>query len=109
MKVELSGDHWVEMREADDLRAGDRLAVKRVIKIVRGEEGTSVFTGAVDDEQRVALLGRIITSWSYEGRPIPSEAMSPEASIEQLPLVDFNKLCSLLDDHMKAIDYTPSD
>lgn len=121
MRVELPDGNWVEMRDADELRTGDKLAVKRAMKIpVRSSGGnqptgddvnstTMNMSGAFTDEMRVAMLGRIVTAWSYEGWPIPSLALSAEAAVEQLPIPVYDALCDAIKPHMDAIDYSPSE
>lgn len=109
MKIDLPDGNWVEMRGVEDLRTGDKLAVKRASKIPRDAEGNVVVSTAFQDEQRIALLSRIITAWSYEGWPIPSVALSPEAAIEQLPINAYDALSDSVKEHMAAIEYTPSD
>jgi hypothetical protein len=109
VRVELDDGNWIELRDADELRTGDKLAVKRALKLPRDENGMIVTTSAITDEQRIAMLGRIITAWSYEGRPIPSEAMSPESAIEQLSIKTYDALCDAIKPHMEAIEYSPSD
>lgn len=109
VKVDLPDGGWAEIKEVKDLRMGDKLAVKRASKIPRDGEGNAIITTAFQDEQRIALLGRIITSWSYEGWPIPSQAMSPEAAIEQLTLEAYDKLSDAVKEHLSAIEYSPSE
>lgn len=123
MRVDLPDGNWVEMRDVDELRTGDKLAVKRAMKIpVRTKSDDSVtgavasatdavmnMSGAFTDEMRVAMLGRIVTAWSYEGWPIPGQALSAEAAIEQLPIKAYDALCDAIKPHMDAIDYSPSE
>jgi hypothetical protein len=109
VKVDLPDGNWIEMRDVDDLRTGDKLAVRRAMKIPRSQDGTTDVTAAFTDEMRIAMLGRIVTNWSYEGWPIPSLALSAESAIEQLPIEVYDKLCDEIKPHMDAIDYSPSE
>lgn len=65
--------HWVEYR--DKLKAGDRFAVQAVAKVELGS-GTDDKRVAsfleMQNDMRNALLGRIITAWSFPD-PIPSQ------------------------------------
>ena len=65
--------NWVEYR--DKLKAGDRFAVQAVAKVELGS-GTDDKRVAsfleMQNDMRNALLGRIITAWSFPD-PIPSQ------------------------------------
>jgi len=73
MKVELPSGAWVEIRT--DLKAGDRFAVQAVaiVELGSGAERTKASFLEMQNDMRNALLGRIITGWSYP-TPIPSDA-----------------------------------
>ena len=65
--------HWVEYR--DKLKAGDRFAVQAVAKVELGSGNTDKRTASfleMQNDMRNALLGRIITEWSFPD-PIPSQ------------------------------------
>lgn len=66
MKVELPSGGFVEYR--DKLMAGDKFAVQDAISIEFKDGVNRTSLGTVND-QRNALLGRIITSWSYGQTP----------------------------------------
>ena len=110
MKVELPGDNWAEIKDADELNTGDKLAVKRAMKVPMSQANGTVaeISGAFTDEMRISMLARIIKEWSFEGLPIPSLSMSPEISIEQLPIKTYDALCDAIKPHMEAIEYSPS-
>lgn len=69
MRIELpskqeNGDpNWVDIRT--DLRVKDRLAVQEVAKIELHEDNNSMSMLAMQNDMRNALLGRIITEWSF--------------------------------------------
>ncbi len=70
--VSKQGDgdpHWVEFR--DQLMALDKFAVEEVATVTVGDGGNKVSMLAMQNDMRNALLGRIITSWSFPA-PIPS-------------------------------------
>ena len=66
MKVELPSGGWVEYREK--LMAGDKFAVQDAVSLEFRESGNRASLGMVND-QRNALLGRIITGWSFGQTP----------------------------------------
>ena len=76
MRVELpstqadGSNNWVELR--DTLMAGDRFAVQDSVSMeVGGEDRRSKVSLGMQNDLRNALLGRIITAWSFPV-PVPS-------------------------------------
>ena len=75
MRVELPSKqadgtgNWVEIRT--DLKVKDRFAVQEVAVFEMGESSNRASLIAMQNDMRNALLGRIITAWSYP-TPIPS-------------------------------------
>ena len=75
MRVELPSKqadgtpNWVEYR--DSLMAIDKFAVDEVATVTMGENGNKVSALAMRNDMRNALLGRIISAWSYPV-PVPS-------------------------------------
>jgi hypothetical protein len=75
MRIELASmqadgtANWVDFRT--DLKVRDRLAVQEVAKIELHETSNSMSMLAMQNDQRNALLGRIITAWSFP-YPIPA-------------------------------------
>jgi hypothetical protein len=69
-RVDLPSGAWVEYR--DQLKVRDRFEVQEVAKVQVGETGNSTSFLAMANDMRNALLGRIITAWSYPV-PIPSQ------------------------------------
>lgn len=110
VKVELPGDNWAELKGPDELNTGDKLAVKRAMRVPMSQATGTVaeISGAFTDEMRITMMTRVIKEWSYEGLPIPSLAMAPEISIEQLPIKAYDALCDAIKPHMEAIEYSPS-
>lgn len=70
-KVELPSGAWVEYR--DKLKAADRFAVQAVVSVEVGGENNRNRAAFLEmqNDMRNALLGRIITDWSY---PVPIPA-----------------------------------
>jgi len=65
-KVELPSGGWVEYR--DKLMAGDKFAVQDAISVEFKDGANRASLGMLND-QRNALLGRIITDWSFGPTP----------------------------------------
>jgi hypothetical protein len=69
MRVELPSKHedgsnnWIDIRT--DLRVKDRLAVQEVATFEIGERSNKASLMAMQNDMRNALLGRIITAWSF--------------------------------------------
>ena len=77
-KIDLPSGAWVEIRE--DLKARDRFEVQKVAKMEFGEEGNrKAALYEMQNDQRNALLGRIITAWSY---PVPVPAQNSFAAAD---------------------------
>jgi hypothetical protein len=68
-RIELPSGGWVEYR--DQLKASDRFHVHDAVTLEFRAEGNRASLGMIND-QRNALLGRIITSWSFPV-PVPSQ------------------------------------
>jgi hypothetical protein len=69
-RIELPSGNWIEYR--DRLLAADRFAVQAVARVELKDSGNSASFLEMQNDMRNALLGRIITKWSYSG-PVPSE------------------------------------
>lgn len=65
-KAELPSGGWVEYR--DKLMAGDKFAVQDAVSLEFRDGGNKTTLGIMND-QRNALLGRIITNWSFGQTP----------------------------------------
>lgn len=89
--VELPSGAWVEYR--DQLRALDRFEVQRVVSVELGEKNRASFL-EMQNDMRNALLGRIITAWSYPG-PVPRDDSFRQADQvigETMDLADYAAL-----------------
>lgn len=109
MRIEMPskqpGDenNWVEIRT--DLKVKDRLAVQEVARVQIGEDGGNSFSAmAMENDMRNALLGRIITAWSYPF-PIPSQNSFAAADIVlgELDLDDYAVLEAEIQPFMNKI------
>ncbi len=83
--------NWIDIRE--DLKVRDRLAVQEVATVQIGETGNSMSMLAMQNDMRNALLGRIITAWSYSF-PIPSQNsfVAADVAIGEMELDDYSVL-----------------
>lgn len=68
-RVELPSGGWVEYRE--QLKASDRFAVQDAV-FIDSKGDTSRMSLGIGNDIRNALLGRIITKWSFDG-PTPDQ------------------------------------
>lgn len=68
-RIDLPSGGWVEYR--DKLMAKDRFAVQAVVSVELGDAKNRASFLEMQNDMRNALLGRIITGWSYPV-PIPS-------------------------------------
>lgn len=84
-------NNWVEIRT--DLKVKDRLAVQEVARVQIKEDGNSFSAMAMENDMRNALLGRIITAWSYPF-PIPSQNgfAAADVILGELDLDDYAEL-----------------
>ena len=71
--------NWVEYR--DTLKASDRFEVQKVAKMtIMGEANLAAYL-EMENDMRNALLGRIITDWSY---PVPVPAKNDFAAADRI-------------------------
>jgi hypothetical protein len=113
MRVELPGDDWAELRDPSDLRAKDKIAVQRAIVFSMqnpddepedGQEPSRVPVSAgLAEDMTVAMLCRLITSWSLQP-PAPVTA----AVIEDLPLATYTALSDAIVPHLEAVRSAPN-
>ncbi len=122
MRIDI-GEHWVEMRSADELTGGDldswnqvyepafaqdveiededeqpELSPDGVSVVPKPAKRTVRVTMAMVNEQRDVLLGRLITGWSYD-LPLPYTVLSRE----KLPLPACLALTEALKPHLDAL------
>lgn len=77
-RAELPSGAWVEYR--DKLMAGDRFEVQSVVSVEVADGKNKANFYEMANDMRNAMLGRIITDWSYPV-PIPSKAPNTAADI----------------------------
>ena len=71
--------NWVEYR--DKLMAGDRFLVQAAARVEQAADGSAHTSFLeLDNDMRNALLGRIITAWSYPA-PTPAQTAGQPADL----------------------------
>ena len=99
-RVELPSGGWVEYRS--NLTVQDRIAANAALhfRFEPQDDGTEVrtMTGGSDDKMRIALLGRIITGWSFPGVPAPAQNIADPADLidSVLDLDDYEAVCDAI-------------
>jgi hypothetical protein len=97
--------NYVDLR--DKLRPGDAFAVNSAAKITSGADGGTVYAPReMEDDRLNALLGRIITAWSYPV-PIPSQNSFQAADVAidgAMDLDDYAALKQAVQPLMEKID-----
>jgi hypothetical protein len=72
VRITLPTGAWVDVK--DSTSPGDRFAIQDSVDLVV-EDGKTYIRGAASSQYK-AFLSRLITGWSYEGVPIPSQNLS---------------------------------
>lgn len=105
MRKELSDGHWVELREVDDLREGDRMAMNRAVMLTLDKEGNQALPGNYLDDMRAAMYKRIITNWSF---PLALPGKDSRV-LAQLTLKQGRELREATEEYMKelAVEVNP--
>ena|SRR5215469_8077859 len=105
MRVELTDGAWAEIAEVSELRDKDRKAVnKAAVLQIDPETQKAVIPGDMDDNMLDALLRRILTAWSFENLPLPSnDPQFPAESLDRLSIQDARLLHEAVRPHMKLI------
>lgn len=104
-KVELPSGGWVEFR--DSLKAMDRFIVQDAVTLEFRDGGNRASLGMVND-QRNALLGRIITAWSFPV-PVPSGNGFQAADVvigDAMDIDDYNALAEAVQPLLDKISGT---
>lgn len=108
--------NWVEYR--DNLMAIDKFAVDEVATVLMGDGGNKVSALAMRNDMRNALLGRIISAWSFPV-PVPKDNNFQAADVvigNAMNLKDYSALAKAVEPLMDEIEgrdlpdpKTPSD
>ena len=70
VKVELPSGGWVEVR--DRLTLQDKWAITQGLEI-QSRDGVQYIPANFGDQQMRNFLSSVITAWSFEGIPVPSQ------------------------------------
>lgn len=96
--------NWVEYR--DSLMAIDKFAVDEVATVLVGDGGNKVSALAMRNDMRNALLGRIISAWSFPV-PIPRDNNFQAADVvigNAMNLKDYGVLAKAIEPLMDEIE-----
>jgi hypothetical protein len=104
-KIDLPSGNWVEYRT--ELKARDKFVVQDVASVEVSSDGGKSRTSflGMQNDMRNALLGRIITAWSY-ATPIPSANSFQAADVvigEAMDLDDYAALAKEIEPLMDRI------
>jgi hypothetical protein len=104
-RIDLPSGNWIEYRDA--LKAKDRFAVQNAIKLTMTSQGTQEYAGGTQNAMVVALLTRLITSWSFED-PVPSaNGKDPEDVLgDVLDIDDYAALEEATEELMNKVVFT---
>ena len=108
MRVELPSGAWVEIR--DKLMAADRFAVQdSIVLTLTGNDRQEIGAG-IQNRMRNALLGQIITAWSFPGIPVPSQNSLAGLDIigTTLDIDDYNALSEKVQDLLDKVSFNPN-
>lgn len=114
MRVELPSGNWVEVR--DKLMAGDRFAVHDAVDFVITEGQQQRVSAGMLNQMRNALLTTVVTSWSFEGFMLPSQARELNGETYDagaflggiLDLDDYNELAKAVEPLMQKVSLAAS-
>jgi hypothetical protein len=106
-RCELPGGGWVDYR--DQLMAGDKFAVQNAVVFTIDPTGAQTAPAGVENLMRNALLGQIITAWSYEGIPVPSmNAGGTDVIGTSMAIDDYNHLADEVAPLLVKVGFNPN-
>ncbi len=108
MRVDLPSGNWIELR--DKLMAADRFAVQdSIVLTLTGNDRQEIGAG-IQNRMRNALLGQIITGWSFDGYPIPSQNALAGIDIigSTLDIDDYNFLAEKVQHLLDKVSFNPN-
>lgn len=105
-KADLPSGAWVEFRE--ELKARDLFAVQEVAQIEFGEGKSKASFLALMNDQRNALLARVITGWSFDAAiPAKNDFAAADVVIgDAMDIDDYNALAAAVEPMMQKISGT---
>jgi hypothetical protein len=99
LRVDLGGNEWADLRDLDQLRRADRVAVNEKIVIQGDRESGLVIKASMDNDMAAALLERIVENWSL-ALPLPSQ--DPNV-LDKLTLAQDDALSKAIEPYIAAI------
>jgi hypothetical protein len=109
VRSDLPGGGWADVKPAGDLKVKDKIAVQRVIAWEQqpsedGEERSSSIpvNAGLSDDLQMAMLGRVVLSWSPDGTAEGPVPLTPEI-LGDMDIEFYDALCELITEHMKLI------
>ena len=117
MRTDLPGGGWAELKEPRELKVKDKIAVQRAIHWEQeaaddsdGIQQRKVMIpvdAGLSDDLRIAMLGRVIVSWSLDGTnlaPVPATA----EILGDLEVEVYDALCDAIEKHMELVRSRPN-
>jgi hypothetical protein len=103
VRVDLPSGNTVDLR--DQIKGGDRIAAQKALKFRTGEDRVQVMEGDAGDQIAIALLIRMITGWSFEGRPVPSQQLdgNQASCLEDLDIDDYDALIQAVEPFIEKV------
>jgi hypothetical protein len=103
--IELPSGAWVDYR--NDLKAGDKFATQDAVVLEYDESDKRKIRGGTTNVMRNALLARIITAWSFQGIPVPSQNIAGIETLgETLDIDDYNFLAEAVAPLLDKVAFT---
>jgi hypothetical protein len=105
VRLDLPSGNWIDYR--DNLLAADKFAVQDAIVFEYDDSDKRRFRAGSTNTMRNALLHRIITAWSYQGVPVPSQNIAGVETIgEMLDIDDYNALAEAVAPLLDKVAFT---
>jgi hypothetical protein len=107
MRIDLPSGNYVDIR--DNLMAADKFAVQDSIVLTISGDKQEIGAG-IQNRMRNALLGQIITGWSFPGIPIPSQNALGGINVigTTMDVDDYNFLSEKVQDLLDKVSFNPN-
>jgi NADPH:quinone reductase-like Zn-dependent oxidoreductase len=73
MRVDLPNGQWAEVKDPDELVEDDRKAARKMLDVATDSEGNWTLNASMGDLMREGVITAVVTAWSFEGKPVPSQ------------------------------------
>jgi hypothetical protein len=113
VRIDLPGGGWAELKEPKDLKVKDKVAVQRVItwEQIPSDDDSGVqsipFNAGLSDDVQMAMLGRIVLSWSPDGTTAGPVPLTPEL-LGDMDMDIYDAFCEATADHMQILRSRPN-